>query len=211
LGSKPLSLTSVSVLPENGLPPQHLLVLLHGWGADANDLSPLASILNLPTYQSLFPHAPFPHPQFSWGRAWYALERQDYQGLVECRQMLQAWLLSLEAETGIPLERTILGGFSQGAAMALDVGLSLPVAGLCSLSGYLHFQPQHLPSSPPPIFMVHGQQDMVVPIQAAHQARNELKAIAAQVEYHELAMGHEIPQLVLQLLKTFIENHTVSV
>jgi phospholipase/carboxylesterase len=211
LGSKHLSLTSVSVLPENGLPPQHLLVLLHGWGADANDLSPLASILNLPTYQSLFPNAPFPHPQFSWGRAWYALERQDYQGLVECRQMLQAWLLSLEAETGIPLERTILGGFSQGAAMALDVGLSLPVAGLCSLSGYLHFQPQHLPSSPPPIFMVHGQQDMVVPIQAAHQARNELKAIAAQVEYHELAMGHEIPQLVLQLLKTFIENHTVPV
>lgn len=211
MGSKHLSLTSVSVLPENGLPPQHLLVLLHGWGADANDLSPLASILNLPTYQSLFPNAPFPHPQFSWGRAWYALERQDYQGLVECRQMLQAWLLSLEAETGIPLERTILGGFSQGAAMALDVGLSLPVAGLCSLSGYLHFQPQHLPSSPPPIFMVHGQQDMVVPIQAAHQARNELKAIAAQVEYHELAMGHEIPQLVLQLLKTFIENHTVPV
>lgn len=211
MGSKPLSLTFVSVLPENGLPPQHLLVLLHGWGADANDLSPLASILNLPTYQSIFPNAPFPHPQFSWGRAWYALERQDYQGLVECRQMLQAWLLSLEAETGIPLERTILGGFSQGAAMALDVGLSLPVAGLCSLSGYLHFQPQHLPSSPPPIFMVHGQQDMVVPIQAAHQARNELKAIAAQVEYHELAMGHEIPQLVLQLLKTFIENHTVSV
>jgi phospholipase/carboxylesterase len=52
---------------------------------------------------------------------------------------------------------------------------------------------------------------MVVPIQAAHQARNELKAIAAQVEYHELAMGHEIPQLVLQLLKTFIENHTVPV
>lgn len=211
MGSKPLSLTSVSVLPENGLPPQHLLVLLHGWGADANDLSPLASILNLPTYQSLFPNAPFPHPQFSWGRAWYALERQDYRGLAECRQMLQAWLLSLEAETGIPLERTILGGFSQGAAMALDVGLSLPVAGLCSLSGYLHFQPQHLPSSPPPIFMVHGQQDMVVPIQAAHQARNELKAIAAQVEYHELAMGHEIPQLVLQLLKTFIENHTVPV
>ncbi|MEB3191058.1 MAG: alpha/beta hydrolase [Snowella sp.] len=209
--SKPLSLTSVSVLPENGLPPQHLLVLLHGWGADANDLSPLASILNLPTYQCLFPNAPFPHPQFSWGRAWYALERQDYRGLAECRQMLQAWLLSLEAETGIPLERTILGGFSQGAAMALDVGLGLPVAGLCSLSGYLHFQPQHLPSSPPPIFMVHGQQDMVVPIQAAHQARNELKAIAAQVEYHELAMGHEIPQLVLQLLKTFIENHTVSV
>lgn len=211
MGSKPLSLTSVSVLPENGLPPQHLLVLLHGWGADANDLSPLASILNLPTYQSLFPNAPFPHPQFSWGRAWYALDRQDYRGLAECRQMLQAWLLSLEAETGIPLERTILGGFSQGAAMALDVGLGLPVAGLCSLSGYLHFQPQHLPSSPPPIFMVHGQQDMVVPIQAAHQARNELKAIAAQVEYHELAMGHEIPQLVLQLLKTFIENHTVPI
>ena len=211
MGSKPLSLTFVSVLPENGLPPQHLLVLLHGWGADANDLSPLASILNLPTYQSIFPNAPFPHPQFSWGRAWYDLERQDYRGLAECRQVLHAWLLSLEAETGIPLERTILGGFSQGAAMALDVGLSLPVAGLCSLSGYLHFQPQPLPSSPPPIFMVHGQQDMVVPIQAAHQARNELKAIAAQVEYHELAMGHEIPQLVLQLLKTFIENHTVPV
>jgi phospholipase/carboxylesterase len=94
--------------------------------------------------------------------------------------------------------------------MALDVGLTLPIAGLASLSGYLHFHPQSSASPLPPIFMVHGQQDGVVPIQAAHQARNELRAIAAEVEYHELAMGHEIPQIVLKLLKTFIEKHTVQ-
>ncbi|MGL5032514.1 MAG: alpha/beta hydrolase [Microcystaceae cyanobacterium] len=206
-----MSLTAIAVPPKNGLPPQHLLILLHGWGADASDLVPLADWLALPTYQCLFPNAPFLQSQLGDGRAWYDLQTQDFKGLAEARQQLSDWLLGLELETGVPLERTILAGFSQGAAMTLDVGLNMPLAGLGCLSGYLHFQPSGYGKDLPPIFMAHGLQDQVVPVQAAQQARNQLQALGAKIEYHELGMGHEIPQLVLQWLKTFIENHTVPI
>ncbi|MFN4850213.1 alpha/beta hydrolase, partial [Microcystis sp.] len=165
--------------------------MLHGWGADAMDLAPLASMLDLADCQFLFPNAPFDHPQVPGGRAWYALETSDYQGLAASRQQLQDWIISLEATTGIPLERTFLTGFSQGGAMTLDVGLSLPLAGLGSLSGYLHGEPH--PQGPQNVLIVHGKQDPVVPIAAARQARDLLLGLGVNVEYHELNMGHEIP------------------
>ena len=200
-----LILNAIAIPPTSGNAPDHLLVLLHGWGADANDLVPLAQIFDLPNYQYLFPSAPFLHPEVFSGRSWYALETQSHDGLPESRQKLRDWLLSLENETAIPLSRTILGGFSQGGAMTLDVGIELPLAGLISLSGYLHFQPHPLTTAIPPILIVHGRQDLVVPIQAARQARDALTAISAEVEYHEFNMGHEIPQIVLNLAETFIK------
>lgn len=161
-------------------------------------------MFDLPGYQFIFPDAPFPHPQVPWGKAWYSLESSDYEGLSESRQILVNWLLSLESTTGIPLSRTILSGFSQGGAMTLDVGLNLPVAGLCSLSGYLHLKPEASQSTLPPILIVHGKQDPVVPLQAAQQARDELTALGAKVDYHELEMGHEIPPLALEIVQKFI-------
>jgi len=140
------------------------------------------------------------------GLAWYALETPDYYGLSESRQQLRDWLLSLENETGVPLSRTVLGGFSQGGAMTLDVGLELPLAGLFSLSGYLHFQPHLLKTPIPPILMVHGKQDFVVPIEVARQTRDALNGINAKLEYHEFNMGHEIPQIVLNLVEKFIKQ-----
>lgn len=182
-----------------------MLVILHGWGADASDFAPVASVLNLPNYQYIFPNAPFPHPQVPGGKAWYALDTGNYEGILESRQMLLDWLLSLESETGVPLERTILAGFSQGGAMTLDVGLYLPLAGLCSLSGYLHAKPQANSSTLPPILIVHGRQDTVVPLKAAQQARDELTALGATVEYHEFDMGHEAPMPVLSVVEQFIQ------
>lgn len=161
-------------------------------------------MLNLPEYQCIFPNAPFPHPQVPSGRAWYALETSNYQGISESRQILSNWLLTLKDSTGVPLEKTILCGFSQGGAMILDVGLNLPVAGLCSLSGYLHTRPQ-IGYSSPPVLMVHGKQDMVIPVKVAQQASEELKALGIRVEYHEFNMGHEIPNLVLEVLQKFID------
>ena len=76
------------------------------------------------------------------GKAWYALENKEFTGLAESRKLLFNWLNSLEASTGVPLNRIVLAGFSQGGAMTLDVGLTLPLAALCSFSGYLHYQPQ---------------------------------------------------------------------
>jgi phospholipase/carboxylesterase len=184
----------------------HLVVILHGWGADAQDLYPLGAALNLANYQCLFVNAPFPHPQIPQGRAWYNLENPTFDGLADSRQALREYLLSLEAQTQIPLHKTVLGGFSQGGAMGLDVGLTLPLAGVFALSGYLHFQPEPTDSPLPPILMVHGSQDQVVPIAMARQGREALQRIGAIVDYQEFAMGHEIPPAVLDRLKTFLKT-----
>lgn len=197
-------LDAIAYAPENGENPTHLLVMLHGWGANLQDVAPLAQMLNLPGFGYIIPNAPFPHPQVPGGRAWYALETGDYNGLSESRTMLFDWLQSLESQTGIPPQKTILAGFSQGGAMTLDVGLSIPFAALCSLSGYLHYHPHQQDVFLPPTAIFHGKQDTVVPLSAAQKARDELSAIGLPIEYHELEMGHEILPLEIDLLKKFI-------
>lgn len=142
---------------------------------------------------------------------WYNLETQDYQGLEQSRQMLIDWLKSLEDSTGVPLSRTILSGFSQGGAMTLDVGLRLPLAALVSLSGYLHSQPQPaVETSLPPVLIVHGKQDTIVPIAAAQNARDSLTALGVTVKYQEFNMGHEILPQVLTLINSFVLDVTNS-
>ena len=202
------TLDAISLPPNSGEKPTNLLIMLHGWGANYQDLAPLASMLNLPGFAYIFPNAPFEHPQVPGGRAWYALETEEYTGLTESKQILRDWLLSLPNSTGISLENTIMTGFSQGGAMTLDVGFTLPLAGLCSLSGYLHYPPQKQNESVefPPVLIVHGTQDPVVPIEAAQQAREKLTAMGVEVKYQEFAMGHEIQPPVLTLMQEFING-----
>lgn len=203
-----LSLESITVAPTSGKPPTGLIVALHGWGANAEDLASLAPFVNLPDYQFLFPNAPYPHPYGNGGRAWYDLDRENmYKGLPESRQMLIDWLQSLETSTGVPLSQTVLGGFSQGGAMTLDAGLDLPLAGLMSLSGYLHPR-QVTPTSATfvPTLIVHGRQDTVVPLAAAIKAKTTLESLGVAVEYHEFDMGHEIRPEVLSILRNFVRN-----
>ena len=201
-----MSLDVISIPPASGNLPKYLLVALHGWGANAQDLASLSSLFNLSEYQFIFPNAPFPHPQTPSGRAWYSLETKDYSGLAKSRQLLVEWLQSLEKTTGVPLSRTILSGFSQGGAMTLDVGLNLPLAGLCCLSGYLHSQPVASNSTLPPVLIVHGRQDPIVPLKAAQRARDELTALGVTVEYQEFDMGHEVQPPVLTLMQRFISG-----
>lgn len=176
---------------------------LHGWGANAQDLAGLAPYLRLKHYQYLFPNGPMPHPQVPGGRMWYDLETGA--GLTEGREQLTRWLQSLAGAT--PFEKTVLAGFSQGGAMTLDVGTHLPLAGLIVLSGYLHpLDVRSLPTTFPPILMVHGRQDMVVPLTAAQHARDTLLQAGATVQYHELDMGHEIQPQVLSLIHDFVRS-----
>ena len=205
-----MSLKSISIPPTTDRKPVALIVALHGWGANARDLASLAPAFNLPDYQFLFPDAPFAHPHAADGKMWYDLQGKDAEGLVESRQLLREFLLSLESSTGVPLSRTILGGFSQGGAMTLDVGLTLPLAGLVCLSGYLH--PSISPVAGialPPVLIVHGTEDTIVPIAAAVQSRDKLMAWGSAVQYREFNMGHEIRPEVVDLMRSFVVE-TVS-
>jgi phospholipase/carboxylesterase len=200
-------LQSISISPQaTGTSPTGLLVALHGWGANAQDLASLVPLLKLPTYQFIFLEAPFPHPAVPDGRAWYELDKPGAKGLPESRQMVQAYLQDLPQQTGIPLEKTILMGFSQGGAMTLDVGLRLPLAGLIVLSGYLHPFAQPLPDPKPPTLLVHGKYDQVVPIVAAQSAKTTLTKQGVDLEYEEYEMGHEITLPVIDRVREFISD-----
>jgi phospholipase/carboxylesterase len=203
------SLSVITVSPQSNLPPTGTIVALHGWGANAQDLASLAPYLNLPDYQFLFPDAPFAHPHAPQGKMWYDFDAN--QGYAESRQLLIEWLLSVESLTGVPLERTILSGFSQGGAMALDVGLNLPLAGLISLSGYLHpISKSSLNGSFPPVLLVHGRQDTIVPLSLATQARDTLSDLGVQVQYQEFDMGHEVQLDVLTAMRNFVSQVMLS-
>ncbi|WP_138498388.1 alpha/beta hydrolase [Nostoc sp. PA-18-2419] len=206
-----MSLQFISVPTANSQPPAGLIVTLHGWGANAEDVASLLPLLDLGDYQFVLPNAPFPHPYSSVGRAWYELRGENmYQGLKQSRQLLTDFLQSLESSTGVPLSRTILSGFSQGGAMTLDVGSKLPLAGLVVMSGYLH--PDALTAVKggiPPILITHGRYDEVVPLKAAWKARDTVESLGVAVEYHEFDTGHAIDPQTLKVLRNFVVN-TIS-
>ena len=203
------ALDFIDVPPNNGETKKGLIVVLHGWGANAEDVASVVPFLQLPGYHFVFPNAPFAHPHSPTGRAWYELSRDNmYEGLTQSRKLLIDCLQSLEKTTGIPLKKTILSGFSQGGAMTLDVGLKLPCSGLICMSGYLHSDIQNLeiPANNilPSVLIMHGKQDEVVPLQSAQKARDVLQSLAVSMEYHEFDGGHHISSEMLDVARTFI-------
>ncbi len=189
-----------------------LIVSVHGNGSTPEFMAAFSPLLNLPDYQFLFPKGLFSHPDVPGGKMWYDLSIQNNkpkiensQRLSESRQWFITWLKSLEDTVGIPLSRTILMGFSQGGAMTLDVGLTLPLAGLVCISGYLHSKrPPTLGKASPPTLIVHGTKDSIIPLDEAHVARDTLSALGVPVKYQEFDMGHEIKPEVLVLVREFI-------
>jgi len=191
------------------------LVMLHGWGANAADLLGLAPYLRLANFSMVFPDAPIPHPQVPGGRMWYAFplgydfrqphDFEQQEDVQSTRGLLRDWLQELAETSQIPLEQTILAGFSQGGAMNLDVGLQLPLAGQIVLSGYLHGACQP-PVSDRKLLMVHGLLDPVVPFAAAEAARTALQEQGQAVNFHEISMGHEILPEVIELISAFCED-----
>ena len=175
--------------------PQRRLVLLHGWGADADDLLDLGSALLTEEDQAnavsvVALRAPEPHPG-GFGRQWYDLQQPDWPGLGAARSNLRQRLAEL-AKT-VPLERTAVLGFSQGAAMAVDVilGEGLPVAALIACSGYPH--PGWTPRCPvPAVLITHGEQDPVVPFAASEALEQMLQAAGGTVQRLGFAGGHGI-------------------
>lgn len=186
------------------------IVVLHGWGANHHDLDELVPYFNLPEYQFLFPNGLFDHEYSEAGKMWYSftgagqLNDRSLEQLATSRSVLSDWIRSLADTTGVPLDRTWIAGFSQGGAMTLDIGLDLPVAGLIVMSGYLHPERPQPQQPTPPVLVVHGKQDNVVPIAAARQTQRVLTQWGCSVEYHEFEMGHSIVPEVLQVIRQFV-------
>ncbi|MDB9445392.1 alpha/beta hydrolase [Anabaena sp. CS-542/02] len=203
-----MSLQFISLPRSTPQPPTGLIVCLHGWGANAEDIASLSPFFKLPDYQFVFPNAPFPFPNSSTGRAWYDLRMENmYVGLPESRELLMGWLQSLESITGVPLSQTILCGFSQGGAMTLDLGLKLPLGGLVVMSGYLHPDLTTTTKADfPPCLIMHGRYDQVVPLAAAVKAREFMESLGVGVQYHEFDVGHEIQPQMLDVLRNFVVN-----
>ena len=190
--------------------PTGAIALLHGWGANHQDLGDLAPYFNLPEYQFLFPNGIFDHEFSDTGKMWYSftgagsLTDLSVKQLAISREVLGEWIKSLPNTTGIPLDRTWIAGFSQGGAMTLDIGLDLPLACLLVLSGYLHSKRVQPLQAPPPVMIVLGRQDDVVPISAARNSRDVLTQWGVDVKYQEFEMGHSIVPEVLQVVRKFV-------
>lgn len=211
-----MALHAITIPPHNNQPPQGLVILLHGWGANSNDLPPIAEMMDLGAYQLVFPEAPLPHPYNPVGKMWYdfpegysfvgSAEFGDRSDVSASRQQLMEFIQVQAEKVNVPLSHTILGGFSQGGAMTLDVGPRLPLAGLMVLSGYLHAPITAQAGELPPALVIHGRQDTVVPLKSAHQVRDRLQELKTSVQYEEFNMGHEIQPVVLGRIQTFIKN-----
>lgn len=186
------------------------IVALHGWGANCDDLISLAPLVGLRNYQWICPEAPFNHP-IPNGKMWYDLQGLDSEGLAKSCELLSQFLEDLPTLTGIPLEKTFLLGFSQGAAMTLDVGLVFPLAGLIALSGYLHVTEEELEELVdhefPPILIAHGIEDSVVPIGMARSTRAIFERLKVNLEYEEYEMAHEIRPETCDRIQEFILKH----
>ncbi|MFM2157737.1 MAG: hypothetical protein RLZZ124_211 [Cyanobacteriota bacterium] len=182
------------------------LVLLHGWGADADDLLDLGELLVGPEVSVVALRAPEPHPYGS-GRQWYGLQPIDWSTLPAARRALRDRLERLGGS--VPLQRTVLLGFSQGGAMAIDVGTALPLAGIVACSGYPHdsWEPA---GDLPPVLLSHGRQDPVVPYGASEELQRRLERAGAQVTLLPFNGGHGIDPELLPLLGSFLRDRLAA-
>jgi phospholipase/carboxylesterase len=190
------------------------VVVLHGLGADGNDFVPIAQELDLSAVgpvRFVFPSAPVRPVSINGGyemRAWYDIYppspqlaqawREDEAGLRASQRTVHQ-LLDREAARGVPPERTVLMGFSQGCAMTLLAGLRYPqrLAGLVALSGYLPLAEhtaaeRSAANQPTPVFLAHGQQDPVVVMQRGEATRDALRALDYAVDWFTYPMQHSV-------------------
>jgi phospholipase/carboxylesterase len=190
--------------------PEGALILLHGRGADEHDLFPLLDALD-PERRllGLAPRGPLSLPP--GGAHWYELGdmgRPPVDTFQPTFELASAWLDSLP----VPMERTVLGGFSQGAMMAYTLGLGAGrprPAGIIALSGFLPrvdgFEYDLSPPLPP-IAIAHGTLDPIIDVEWGRRARAELEAAGAEILYRESPIPHTIDPAFLMELRPWIRQ-----
>ena len=207
---------------ESAPQPTAAVMWLHGLGADGHDfagLVPELDLSNCPPIRFVFPHAPSMPVTVNGGYvmpAWYDIlgpdlvSQQDAAGIQASERAIVA-LIAQEVARGIPAERIVLAGFSQGCAMALHTGLRLPqrLAGIMALSGYLPLADRftaerHPANAQTPVFMAHGTQDPVVVIARGEASRDALAALGQPVEWHSYPMPHSLHPREISDISAFL-------
>ena len=208
---------------ETGPQPRHSVIWLHGLGADGRDFEPIVPELcprHWPALRFVFPNAPMRAITVNGGmrmRGWYDIggidiaAKQDAVGVRSSIESINA-LIAREGERGIPPERILLAGFSQGGAITLAAGLRQPkpLLGLIALSTYLPlnttFPHEAAPESHSvPIFMAHGRFDPVVPEALGVMSRDWIKALGNPVEWRSYPMPHSVCAEEIRDISQWIE------
>ena len=195
---------------ETGKQPTGSIIWMHGLGADGHDFEPIVPELARPNERALrfiFPNAPVRPVTINGGyamRAWYDIigidrhSAQDETGIRASDALVRA-LIERENGRGVPTERIVLAGFSQGGAMALMTGTRYPekLAGVMALSCYMllatKFEAERSAANrTTPIFIAHGTQDPVVPLQLGEDTRQVLEKSGYAIEWHTYPMPHSV-------------------
>lgn len=197
-----------SIEIETGHAPSLAVIWLHGLGADGHDFEPIVPELRLgvPT-RFVFPHAPVRPVTINGGmamRAWYDIlgfdrrAREDAAG-INASAAAVTELIDRELERGVPSDRIVLAGFSQGGAIALHTALreKRPLAGVLALSTYLPLAAalageRSAENSRVPLFMAHGTADTVLPLSLAESSRAVLEGLGYAVDWHAYPMAHSV-------------------
>jgi len=194
--------------------PEGLLVLFHGRGADEHDLFPVLDLLD-PEQRLLgvTPRGPLSLPP--GGAHWYALGglgTPDPATFVPTYELASRWLDELAAQTGIPPEKTVFGGFSQGAVMTYSLGLGTgrpQPAALLALSGFIPTVPGFdldLEPPLPPIAIGHGTYDPVIGVEWGRRAKALLEDADADLIYREYPLPHTIEPGFLAELRPWLAD-----
>lgn len=187
-----------------------LVIVLHGRGADANDLADIAPMIDH-GYRFVFPNAPKPFepaPGMTFGFTWFEGWPAERESIAESRQLLLDFIDEMIAKYPTPSGKVILSGFSQGGLMSIDVGFRTKqkLAGIVVMSGAVYEEDLPAFNAEIPVLMLHGIADEVISALVAHRARRVLEQHGVDVEYHEFPMGHQVSQESLDVVAGFIRK-----
>lgn len=201
------------------------VIWLHGLGADGHDFEPIVPELRLPAAMNtrfLFPHAPMMPVTINQGfvmRAWYDIRTADIgaeadeKGIRAAAELVSG-MIDAQIENGILPERIVLAGFSQGGAIVLHAGLRYParLAGIMALSTYLPLAQtleaeKSEDNADTPIFMAHGSEDPVIPVDLAYKSLKRLEQQQYKVEWHEYnGMPHSVSEQEIYHVAEWLEK-----
>lgn len=203
---------------EHGDAPVGSVIWLHGLGADGHDFEPIVAELNLtPSLRFIFPHAPVRPVTVNGGmemRAWYDIKsltaegRADVEGITDSVTALNL-LIDIEIDRGVPAEKIVIAGFSQGGAVAIQAMLTSPysLAGLLALSTYMALPVENGASRKDlPIFMAHGTFDPMLPIELGRQSADRLRELGYTLELSEYEMAHAVCAEEIDAVGAWLNN-----